>query len=239
MHCAASEGVRLTVRGLTFSAGKQLLLNRASFTLAPASATCLVGPNGSGKTSLLNVLTGFTRPSSGAIMLDDFELTGLPPHRIARLGIARTFQDPRLVGQFTVRENVRFAMADERESLPWALVPLRSFRTKAREREERVEELLEAFLLVEASEQIASTISFGQQKLTSLACCVATGARCLLLDEPAAGLSSRHRDQIADRIKTLKESGKTILFIEHHAGFLASVADHKLQIADGSVCSIS
>lgn len=202
----------------------------------PASGiAAIIGPNGAGKTTLLNILTGFIQPSSGRCSLGDTETTHMPPHRIARLGVARSFQDLRLISQVSVLENVMLARPHQRgERLLPALL---RFGVAAEEREnrEKAMSLLEFVALADMANESAGELSYGQQKLLTLACCLATDARLLLLDEPVAGVAPEMEARILGLLRQLRDNGKLIVFIEHDIEAVRQAADVLIVMDDGKV----
>ncbi len=214
----------------------KLILDNVTLSLEQGKIYALMGSNGAGKTTLFNLITGFLKPQSGEITFDDKNITNKQPYKINRQGIGRTFQDLRLITKLTVKENIILAMKGNpsdkwynalinfKEDLVWNLVE-----------ERRPEKIAERFFLTDVLNNPAGEISYGQQKLLSLACCVANGATLLLLDEAVAGIQPEYRNKIALLIKQLKEQGKTVLLIEHNTDFIADVADKILFLHDGEI----
>ncbi len=232
------EGAMLAIEQLCFHFPGRAILDRTSFELRPGAVTCLLGGNGSGKTTLFNLITGFLRPDAGAIRLGERKLDGCAPFRISRMGVARTFQDLRLIGKLPVRENVLLALPGHPgERLRHALLPPAFHRDRDAEDRRKADALLADFFLSEVADQPASEISYGQQKLLTLACCVATGATLLLLDEPVAGISPENRERMAERLANLRAAGKTILLIEHQPDFLERVGERFLFLEAGRLHS--
>jgi len=195
----------------------------------------LIGPNGAGKTTLLNVLTGFLRPDAGRFFLGERELTGLAPHRIARLGIARTFQDLRLISQVPVLENVLLARPNQKgERLLPALLRFGVAQEESRNREQAMRWLRFVGLDQKASEA-AGELSYGQQKLLTLACCLASEGRILLLDEPVAGVHPDMVSQILDLLRQLRDQGRLVVFIEHDIAAVRHVADLVIVMDEGRI----
>lgn len=224
----------IVAKDVSKSFGGRNVLTEVNFALRPGTITCLVGGNGSGKTTLFNLITGFLRPDAGSIQLGGKELAGSAPFRISRMGVARTFQDLRLVGKLTVRGNIMLALPrNPGEHLGRALLPPSFHRERDAEDRRKSGALLEDYFLAEVAEQPASEISYGQQKLLTLACCAAMDASLLLLDEPVAGISPEYRERIAERIASLKAAGKTILLIEHQPDFLERTGDAFLYLQAG------
>jgi branched-chain amino acid transport system ATP-binding protein len=224
----------LTVEQLSFSFPGRTILDRVSFQLRQGAITCLLGGNGSGKTTLFNLVTGFLRPQAGYIQVGQHKLVGYAPFRISRLGVARTFQDLRLIGRLTVSENVLLSLpGNPGGRLFRALLPPRFHRTRTIADHLAADALLTEFFLAEVADQPASEISYGQQKLLTLACCAAMDASLLLLDEPVAGISPEYRERIAERLASLRAAGKTILLIEHQPDFLERVGERFLFLQSG------
>jgi ABC-type branched-subunit amino acid transport system ATPase component len=202
----------------------------------PASGiVAIIGPNGAGKTTLLHVLTGFLRPDAGRFFFGDHEITHLPPYRIARLGIARTFQDLRLIQQVPVLENILLARPDQRgEHLMYALLRFSVAEENSLNREEALQ-LLRFVGIEEKASELAGELSCGQQKLLSLACCLATRARVLLLDEPVAGVHPEMVTQILELLCQLRTIGKLVVFIEHDLIVVRQVADLVIVMDEGHI----
>jgi len=195
----------------------------------------IIGPNGAGKTTLINVLTGFIRPDSGHCFLDEGETTRLAPHRIARMGVARTFQDLRLILQLHTVDNVLLARPRQRgERLLPALLRFGVKQDEARNREEAMR-LLKFVGLEEKAAELAGELSYGQQKLLTLACCLATEAKILLLDEPVAGVHPEMASRILDFLRQLRDDGKLIIFIEHDIGAVRQIADQVIVMDEGKI----
>ena len=177
----------------------------------------LIGPNGAGKTTLFNVLTGFMPSDSGSISFCNVDLHNKPAHRIANLGVARTFQDLRLIRQITVLENVLLSFRNQPgENL--ANTFFRSAKTKKAEAKNKdlARSVLEKVGLAEKINVLASDLSYGQQKLLSLVCCLVSDADLLLLDEPVAGIAPAMIEQILSIITDLPKQGKSVIIIEHN-----------------------
>ncbi len=195
----------------------------------------IIGPNGAGKTTLINVLTGFLRADSGRSFFGDQQLTKLTPHKIARLGIARTFQDLRLISQVSVLENVMLARPNQKgERLFPALIRLGVAPEEARNREEAMR-WLKFVGLDGAINERAGELSYGQQKLLTLACCLATGAHILLLDEPVAGVHPEMAERILGLLRQLRDMGKLVVFIEHDIASVRQVADSVVVMDEGRI----
>jgi len=177
----------------------------------------LIGPNGAGKTTLFNVLTGFLAADGGRIVFDGVGLHKKPAHKIANLGVARTFQDLRLIRQISVLDNVLLSFRDQPGENLFNTF-LQPGRVKKAERESRNTacETLDQYGLTEKIQARAGDLSYGQQKLLSLVCCLVSGAELLLLDEPVAGIAPAMIEKILEIIRDLPGEGKSVILIEHN-----------------------
>lgn len=195
-----------------------------------------MGSNGAGKTTLFNLISGFFKPQIGDIFFGEKNITHQQPYRINRQGIGRTFQDMRLITKLSAIENIILAM-QQNPTDNWvrAMFPEKLHRITNAALEKKADEIVERFFLNDVKNSLASEISYGQQKLLSLACCVSNGAKLLLIDEAVAGIQPEYRNKIAILIKQLKEEGKTILLIEHNTDFIAEVADQIFFLANGKL----
>lgn len=227
-----------TAEKLSFSFPGKQVLDAVDFSLRAGTITCLLGGNGAGKTTLFNLITGFLHPESGKLQFGTTELFGRRPFHISRLGVARTFQDLRLIGKLSVRDNILLALPKHPgERLGRALLPPGFHRERDAADLRKADTLLEEFFLAQVADQAASEISYGQQKLLTLTCCAAMDASLLLLDEPVAGISPEFRERIAERLARFKAAGKTILLIEHQPDFLERTGDAFLFLQDGKLHS--
>jgi len=209
-----------------------------SCTLREGEILGLIGPNGAGKTTLFNVLTGFVRPDSGRMAMQGRDFTALAPHRRARLGIARTFQNVRLIRRISVVENVLLAFKDQAgEQL--ANVFFRWGKCKGQEcrNRDRALSLLEQVGLGDKANDPAEALSYGQQKLLSIVCCLAADARVLLLDEPVAGIAPGMIERILGVIRGLPARGKSVMLIEHNLDAVMQVCDRVVFMDAGAKIS--
>ena len=194
----------------------------------------IIGPNGAGKTTLFNVITGFLLPDSGKIRCNGRELNGIASYRIARLGIARTFQQLRLITRMTVQNNILLSFQNQAgEHLKNTFLFPGRVKVQERRNEEKAKELLSFMDIGEKAGDLVEDLSYGQQKMVSLACCLASGANLLLLDEPVAGINPETIEKILTVIKKLPEEGKTVVMIEHNIDAVMQVCDRVIFMDEG------
>lgn len=197
--------------------------------------TAIIGPNGAGKTTLFNLLTGFDRPDRGSWRLDGRRLGGLPPHRIARLGMVRTFQLTRSLSRLTVLENMAVAAQTqrgerlERALLRWLWKPEEE-RVKA-----RASELLERFGIAHMADEQAGTLSGGQRKLLEMARALMANPHMVMLDEPTAGVNPALTESLLEHIRDLNAQGVTIVFVEHNMDVVMDISDWVVVMAQGRI----
>ena len=197
-----------------------------SVTLEKGRITGLIGPNGAGKTTLFNLITGFHAVSSGRISYQGSDITGLAPYRIARMGIARSFQDVRLYTKMTVLENTVLAQPKQAGEKLWKVYCRPGWvRQQDRECRLRAMQHLAYVGLAEQADRRAEDLSYAEQKLLAMARLVATEADLLLLDEPTSGLDRGSLNEMVQLIKGLLERGKTICVIEHNLDVVRALSD--------------
>jgi branched-chain amino acid transport system ATP-binding protein len=213
----------LEVRDITVRFGGLTALDAVSLTAAPRQVTGVIGPNGAGKTTLLNVLCGFVRPAIGDVSLGETSLTGLPPHRLASLGIARTLQGVGLFRGLTVLENVMAGATSQARTGFWpALLGLaRSDRDERVLRQRSLAALDRVGVAGEAG-RLPDQLAYGLRKRVALARALVTGPRVLLLDEPASGLSEAELPELGDLITSLAEDASVVV-VEHRMDLMMSV----------------
>ena len=212
-----TAGTPLVVAGVSKSFGGLLVLDGISLQVEAGSSHAIVGPNGSGKTTLLNLVSGFYRADSGAIVCGDDKLLALAPYQVARRGVGRTFQTPKLLNGASVLENVLLGTyGSERASIAEILLALpRARREAARLRERAMRSLAFAGMAGDAM-HLAGEIPHGKQRLVEIARALVGKPRLLLLDEPAAGLSLSELDGLEHLITAIQELGATVVIVEHH-----------------------
>lgn len=228
---------RLMSDGLTKRFGGTTVVDNVSFVVDPGQILGLIGPNGAGKTTLFNLLSGVLRPDAGRLSINGVDATDLPPYRLARLGLVRTFQLARELDRLTVLENVQLAARDNvGESLIGALFRPGAARMTERTVTQRARDVLALVSLSAHEAKPAANLSGGQKKLLELARCLMAEADIILLDEIAAGVAPHLVDEIAVLIQRLnREHAKTFVIIEHNIGFIRQLASRVVVMASGKV----
>jgi branched-chain amino acid transport system ATP-binding protein len=227
---AAAGVTALAVEGLTHDFGGLRALDRVGLEAASGERVVILGPNGAGKTTLFNLVTGLFRPSAGRIRLFERDITRLPPHRRARLGLGRTFQITTLFPRLTVRDSVLLAVQGADPARFACLRPQSAYRHLA----ERAGALLEAWGLIERADVPTRQLSYGEQRQVELVLALAGGPRVLLLDEPTAGLSPAETAAVARMIRRFPRD-VTLLLIEHDMDVALDLADRVVVLHQGQV----
>jgi branched-chain amino acid transport system ATP-binding protein len=216
----------LEVSGLTRRYAGLVAVDAVDMHVAEGGIHAVIGPNGAGKTTLFNLVSGITPPSSGRIRLNGQDVTRLPAHRRARLGVARTFQNIRVFGAMTVLENVLTGLHTSlHASLPEVVLRLPRFRREERAAVQQARDALALVGLGDAAGQRASALSYGDQRRLEIARAMASKPRLLLLDEPAAGLNPAETQALAALVRSIRRSGTTVLLVEHDMGFVMDISE--------------
>lgn len=228
--------MELEIKHIEKSFGENNILKDVSFKLETGKVYVLMGTNGSGKTTLFNILTGFLKTDKGTIDWNNENILNKDPNLINKSGISRTFQDLRLIEELTVKDNVLLSFKNQEGEKWWkALLPKSLYSEEQSKNNTKATEILIQTFISEEVNQNAGEISYGQQKLLTLACCIANDAQLFLLDEPVAGVNPVFRDKLVEVIKILKEKGKTFLIIEHNADFINEIADKIFFLNSGRI----
>ncbi len=227
----------LEAAGLSKSFGGIQALDGVDFHLEKGELVGMIGPNGSGKTTVFNVITGIYRPDAGSVRMDGTPLVGMSPHQINRLGIARTFQNIRLFRDLSVLDNVRIAChANVRYGGVSALWRSERFYDGEAEMRDKAMQLLEMFSLQDRRNERAKNLPYGDQRKLEVARALASGPRILLLDEPAAGMNPSEVGRLADFIREIRERFRqTILLIEHQMRLVMGVCERLVVMDFGQV----
>jgi ABC-type branched-subunit amino acid transport system ATPase component len=210
-------------------------VNDLSFEVKAGTITSLIGGNGAGKTTVFNLITGNLTPDAGHIYFRDKRVDGLPPHRVARAGIARGFQELRLFNRLSARDNIEAAIPGQRgESLIRSLLGGHALRGESKMTSARSTALLRDLTMTAEANSLAERLSYGQQKLLSLGRLLASEGRLLLLDEPTSGLNPNMVDDFCIRMRALTQGGKTILLIEHNVDIVMRLSDWVVVMHQGA-----
>ena len=216
----------LEITGLTRRFSGLLAVDSVDMSVAQGGIHAVIGPNGAGKTTLFNLVSGLLPPTSGRIVLAGQDVTHLPAHRRAALGVARTFQNIRIFGGMTVLENVLTGLhATARATLPEVIARLPRFRRQEREAVAQAQAALALVGLSDAAGLRAAALSYGDARRLEIARAMAARPRLLLLDEPAAGLNPSETTALAALIRTIRAAGTTVLLVEHDMGFVMDISD--------------
>ncbi|HMO01659.1 MAG TPA: ABC transporter ATP-binding protein [Oligoflexia bacterium] len=222
------ERLTLTIQGLK-------ILDNISFKICRGKTVGIIGPNGSGKTSLFNLLSGFYTQDTGIIKLYGEEISNLPPYVRARRGLGRTFQNFGIFRDMTLLENIILSLESRkgawRSFFPW------SKAHKENRKEAMV--ILGGVNLENKADELAANLSGGQQRLLELARIMALQSQVLLLDEPTAGVAPKLREALGEQISLLKERDRTILIIEHDLEFIENFCDQAIVLNNGVIQAIA
>jgi branched-chain amino acid transport system ATP-binding protein len=211
----------LEIRDVVKAFGGVIALDGISASISAAAITAVIGPNGSGKTSLMNVITGFYSCDRGSVQLDGREVAGLPPHQIARAGIARTFQHIRLFEGLSVFDNV--LVASECNGLKEARV--------------RAESALDVVGLISFARTDAAALPYGHRRRLEIARALAIAPRIIILDEPAAGMNGTEKVELGVLLRKISATGKAVVLVEHDMDLVMEISDHVIALNFGRVLS--
>ncbi|MCB1391151.1 MAG: ABC transporter ATP-binding protein [Rhodobacteraceae bacterium] len=223
----------LILENLSKRFGGVIASENVNITVPKGKITGLIGPNGAGKTTIVNMITGMLAVSGGTIRVDDTDITHASADEICRAGLARTFQNIRILPENAVIENILIGFhRHERCSTLAAMLGLPSSRRESAEIRARAEALLERFGMLELAEYPAGGLSYGHQRRVEMMRALASGPEYILLDEPIAGMNDLESDTLARLFKELADSGIGILLIEHNLRFVARLCEH-IYVLDG------
>jgi ABC-type branched-subunit amino acid transport system ATPase component/ABC-type branched-subunit amino acid transport system permease subunit len=232
----SSTEAGLEVDAVTLRFGGLVAVNRVSARLHPGRITALIGPNGSGKSTLINVISGIYTPTEGSVRFFGRDITGMEDHRIAELGLVRTFQDPRLVPSFTVRENLLLgAHCRLAQSGIAAALNLPSAIEEEAGRLRQVNAVIALAGIADVADRTMESLPYGYRRLVEVGRALLANPKAVLLDEPAAGLSESEIGPLARMIRGMKQAGLMVLLIEHHMDFVADLVDDVVVLDGGEV----
>lgn len=222
----STDDIILQLDNLVMAFGGLVALDRPDFMVQRGSITSVIGPNGAGKTTLFNVITGFLKPSKGVVQFDGNPISHLRPHDISRLGILRTFQTVEIFKNMTVLENILLGCHPSAHTpflfsgfkTPWSRKKERKFR-------QRAEDILGFIGLSQKAGEQAENLPLGDQKILEIGRALAADPKLICLDEPAAGLNETESHVASSLIKAIKETGVTIVLVEHDMKVIMDISD--------------
>lgn len=222
------QGILYT-RNVTKAFGGIKACDSIDLNLEKGKITALIGPNGAGKTTLFEIISGLQNPDAGFVHFKEQNITKLKPHKIARLGIARTFQQVRLFKNLELKHHIEFAIDNKDESF------FRNIFSRTNIQEHNIRKALDKVGLDKNANTLANDLSYDQRKLLDLAISLAKPHDLLMLDEPVAGVTPALREEIKEMLLQEKKDGKTVLLIEHDMNFVADIADVVYVLANGKI----
>jgi branched-chain amino acid transport system ATP-binding protein len=224
----------LEIKNLSKRFGGLQAVKDVSFTVPQGSIKAVIGPNGAGKTTLFNLVSGFLAPDSGTIKFQNEHVQGRTPHRIAGLGMSRTFQHIRLFSHMNVLENVMVGAHNKgRAGFVAGMVRSPRMRREEHDLTKRAYDVMDLLGIAGFAEDEATSLSYGQQRIVELARALAGGPEMLLLDEPAAGLNMRETADMADMILRVRDRGITVLIVEHDMQLVMKISDEVAVLSYG------
>ena len=220
------DGQILTVDAMTKRFGGLTAVDRVSFQIGKGEIFSLIGPNGAGKTTLFNSITGIYSPTSGTVVFEGKDITGLKPYRVAELGVGRTFQQIRLFAYMTAFDNVRVGEHSRMHAKVWdALFKTKRERDEEARVSERAMELLNFVGIEQHTHNYARNLPYGHQRRLEIARALASDPRLLLLDEPAAGATPQEKRELMELVEKVRAEGVTVLLIEHDMKVVMGISD--------------
>jgi len=233
----------LEVEGLTMRFGGLTALDDISFQVQPGTIFSVIGPNGSGKSTAFNCISGVYRPTAGSVRFAGERISGMASHRIAKKGLARTFQNIELFGNESTIDNLMLGRHQHMTTGLWRGITMLSGRTKAANEERvnraHVQHIIDLLDLGDVRDRPVRELPYGTQKRVELGRAIAMEPKLLLVDEPSAGMNHEERDEVADGLRRLRsELGLTILLIEHHLQLAIELADRALALNFGRAIAV-
>ena len=197
--------------------------------------TALIGPNGAGKTTFFNLLTNFDRPDSGKVAFDGEDVTGTASHKLANKGMVRTFQLTKALSKLSVIENMKLGAVNQAGESLWRGIIPPLWRAQEQEIEARADALLERFKLAHMRNEFAGTMSGGQRKLLEMARALMTEPKIVMLDEPMAGVNPALTQSLLGHVKSLRDEGISVVFVEHDMDVVRDISDWVVVMAEGKL----
>ena len=197
--------------------------------------TALIGPNGAGKTTFFNLLTGFDRPDSGEWSFNGTSLSNVPAYKVARMGMIRTFQLTKVLSKLTVMENMRVGATGQKGEKLFSAMFAPLWRPQEKANTEKAETLLERFLLIKKKDDFAGSRSGGQRKLLEMARALMADPELVMLDEPMAGVNPALKQSLLGHVKSLRDEGRSVLFVEHDMDMVRDISDWVIVMAQGKI----
>ncbi len=235
---ASPEGATITldVEDLAVRIGGLVILERMSLSVPKGKIVSLIGPNGAGKTTAFNIITGYMKPSAGAVRFEGRNLLDKTPEEIAALGLVRTFQRTSIFAGCTVTDNILTAMhLRGRAGLFGAILRTPSTLREETSLQTQVADILHFVGLQERAREMAGSLAYGEQRLLGLAIALAARPKLLLLDEPAAGLNPSETERFKELVRRIRDDGLTVLLVEHDMHMVMSISDTVFVLNQGRI----
>jgi neutral amino acid transport system ATP-binding protein len=224
----------LVIDDVRKSFGGLVAVNVEHLEVQRGAITALIGPNGAGKTTFFNLLTGFDKPNGGRVVMDGSSITGVPPYRLAKRGMVRTFQLTKALSRMSVLDNMKLGATGQIGESFWrALLPV--WHKQEHEVEARADALLDRFNLSHMRDEFAGTMSGGQRKLVEMARALMTEPAIVMLDEPMAGVNPALTQSLLGHVKGLRAEGRTVIFVEHDMDVVQDISDWVVVMAEGII----
>ncbi len=225
----------LTVDNLRRSFGGLVAVDVDHLEVQRGVITALIGPNGAGKTTFFNLLTNFDQPDTGTVLFDNEDVTGRPSHALARLGMIRTFQLTKVMSKMTVIDNMKLGATGQAGESMWKGLIRPLWKDQESTIEKRADELLERFKLDHMRNEFAGTMSGGQRKLLEMSRALMADPKVVMLDEPMAGVNPVLTQSLLEHVKSLRDEGISVVFVEHDMDVVRDISDWVVVMAEGSV----
>ena len=219
----------LQLEGLTMRFGGLVAVDALSIEITKNSISSVIGPNGAGKTTVFNLIGGVHKPVSGKIIFEEKEIQGLKPFQINKQGISRTYQNINLFGNMTAAENIMVGNHSKISyGLTGAILHTRKQKSEEKRTEEKVNELMKFIGLADKKNVQAKHLSYGEQRLVEIARAIVVNPGIVLLDEPAAGMNTKEKNDLIELIYKIREMGITVLLVEHDMNVVMGISDFVL-----------